>query len=158
MVEGGSTVTQQLAKNLFLKPERTITRKLEEVIYAVWLEQRFDKDEILELYLNRVYFGGGTYGVEAASRHYFGKSARAVTLSEAALLAGLLKAPSRYAPTRNAKRAIARVDEVLDNMVEAGFLTAAEARTAASQKIVLRARGDETGYPYPVDLVAEQLG
>ena len=155
VVEGGSTITQQLAKNLFLKPDRTMARKLEEVIYAVWLEQRFDKDEILELYLNRVYFGGGTYGVEAASRHYFGKSARAVTLSEAALLAGLLKAPSRYAPTRNVERAIASVDEVLDNMVEAGFLTAAEARAAASQKIVLRARGDETGYPYPVDLVAE---
>jgi len=157
VVEGGSTVTQQLAKNLFLKPERTVTRKLEEVIYAVWLEQRFDKDEILELYLNRVYFGGGTYGVEAASRHYFGKSARAVTLSEAALLAGLLKAPSRYSPTRNVTRSLARVDEVLDNMVEAGFLTAAEARAAASQKIVLRARGDETGYPYPVDFAAEQL-
>jgi penicillin-binding protein 1A len=157
VVEGGSTITQQLAKNLFLKPDRTVTRKIEEVIYAIWLERRFDKDEILELYLNRVYFGGGTYGVEAASRHYFGKSARAVTLPEAALLAGLLKAPSRYAPTRNAKRAVARVDEVLDNMVEAGFLTAAEARGAASQKIVLRARGDETGYPYAVDFVAEQL-
>jgi penicillin-binding protein 1A len=157
VVEGGSTITQQLAKNLFLKPDRTITRKLEEVIYAIWLEQRFSKDEILELYLNRVYFGGGTYGIEAASRHYFGKSARAVTLPEAAMLAGLLKAPSRYAPTRNVKRAIARVDEVLNNMVEAGFLTAAEARVAASQPIKFRPKGDDTGYPYPVDFVAEQL-
>ena len=78
--QGGSTITQQLAKNLFLRPERTITRKLEEVIYAIWLEQRFSKDEILELYLNRVYFGGGSYGVEAASRRYFGKSSRDVTL------------------------------------------------------------------------------
>ncbi len=123
MVEGGSTITQQLAKNLFLRPERTIIRKLEELIYAVWLEQRFSKDEILELYLNRVYFGGGTYGVEAASRHYFGKSARFVTLPQAALLAGLLKAPSRYSPTRSVKLASARVDEVLENMVEAGFLS-----------------------------------
>ena len=98
------------------------------MIYAIWLEQRFSKDEILELYLNRVYFGGGTYGVEAAARRYFGKSARAVTLTQAALLAGLLKAPSRYAPTRNVELATARVDVVLDNMVEAGFLTTAEAR------------------------------
>jgi penicillin-binding protein 1A len=100
VVEGGSTITQQLAKNLFLSPKRTMTRKLEEVIYAIWLEQRFTKDEILELYLNRVYFGGGTYGIEAAARHYFGRSARSVTLPQAALLAGLLKAPSKYAPMR----------------------------------------------------------
>ena len=157
VVEGGSTITQQLAKNLFLKPDRTITRKLEEVIYAIWLEQRFSKDEILELYLNRVYFGGGTYGVEAASRRYFGKSARFVTLTQAALLAGLLKAPSRYAPTRNVKLATARIDEVLDNMVEAGYLTPADARSASQQPLKLRAMGDETGYPYAVDWVAELL-
>jgi penicillin-binding protein 1A len=157
VVEGGSTITQQLAKNLFLKPDRTITRKLEEVIYAIWLEHRFSKDEILELYLNRVYFGGGTYGVEAAARHYFGKSARFVTLSQAAMLAGLLKAPSRYAPTRNAKLATARIDEVLGNMVEAGYLTAADAREARLQPLKLRAVGDETGYPYAVDWVAELL-
>ena len=85
--------------------EAHLTRKLEEVIYAIWLEQRFTKDEILELYLNRVYFGGGTYGIEAAARHYFGRSARSVTLPQAALLAGLLKAPSRYAPTRSVRLA-----------------------------------------------------
>ena len=157
VVEGGSTVTQQLAKNLFLSPKRTITRKLEEVVYAVWLEQRFSKDEILELYLNRVYFGGGTYGVEAASRRYFGKSARFVTLSQAALLAGLLKAPSRYAPTRSVKAANARADEVLDNMVEAGFLSPEQARNASQQPLRLSAKGDDTGYPYPVDFVAELL-
>ena len=95
VVQGGSTITQQLAKNLFLKPERTVIRKLEELIYTVWLERRFTKDEILELYLNRVYLGGGTFGVEAAARHYFGRSARDVTLAQAAVLAGLLKAPSR---------------------------------------------------------------
>ncbi|HLC09458.1 MAG TPA: PBP1A family penicillin-binding protein, partial [Methyloceanibacter sp.] len=157
VVEGGSTITQQLAKNLFLRPDRTVTRKLEEVVYAVWLEQRFSKDEILELYLNRVYFGGGTYGVEAAARHYFGKSARFVSLSQAALLAGLLKAPSRYAPSRSVRRASARVDEVLDNMVEAGFLTEAEAKAAAQAPLRLRAIGDETGFPYAVDWVAELL-
>jgi penicillin-binding protein 1A len=108
VVQGGSTITQQLAKNLFLKPDRTMARKLEEVMYAIWLERRFTKDEILELYLNRVYFGGGTYGVEAAARRYFGRSARSVTLTQAALLAGLLKAPSRYAPTRNVELATSR--------------------------------------------------
>ena len=157
VVEGGSTITQQLAKNLFLSPKRTITRKLEEVIYAIWLEQRFSKDEILELYLNRVYFGGGTYGIEAASRRYFGKSSRYVTLSQAALLAGLLKAPSRYSPARSVKAASDRTDEVLENMVQAGFLSPEQARIASQQPLGLSAKGDDTGYPYPVDFVAELL-
>ncbi len=132
-------------------------RKLEEVVYAVWLEQRFSKDEILELYLNRVYFGGGTYGVEAASRRYFGKSSRFVTLPQAALLAGLLKAPSRYSPRRSVKLASARVDEVLENMVQAGYLSPEQARGASQQPLKLSAIGDDTGYPYPVDWVAELL-
>ena len=157
VVEGGSTITQQLAKNLFLSPRRTILRKLEEVVYAVWLEQRFSKDEILELYLNRVYFGGGTYGIEAASQHYFGKSARYVTLSQAALLAGLLKAPSKYSPNHSVKLASARVDEVLENMVEAGYLKPEDARAASQQPLQLSAKGDDTGYPYAVDWVAELL-
>jgi len=157
VVEGGSTITQQLAKNLFLRPDRTVTRKLEEVVYAVWLEQRFSKKEILELYLNRVYFGGGTYGVEAASRRYFGKSSRFVTLPQAALLAGLLKAPSRYSPRRSVKLASARVDEVLENMVQAGYLSEEQARVASVQPLKLSAKGDDTGYPYPVDWVAELL-
>ena len=157
VVEGGSTITQQLAKNLFLSPKRTYMRKLEEVVYAVWLEQRFSKDEILELYLNRVYFGGGTYGVEAASRRYFGKSSRFVTLPQAALLAGLLKAPSRYSPRRSVKLASARVDEVLENMVQAGYLSPEQARSASQQPLRLSAKGDDTGYPYPVDWVAELL-
>ncbi len=143
VVEGGSTITQQLAKNLFLRPDRTVTRKLEEVVYAVWLEQRFSKQEILELYLNRVYFGGGTYGVEAASRRYFGKSSRFVTLPQAALLAGLLKAPSRYSPRRSVKLASARVDEVLENMVQAGYLSEEQARVrepAAAQAVGQRRR------------------
>jgi penicillin-binding protein 1A len=157
VVQGGSTITQQLAKNLFLAPERTITRKLEEVVYALWLEHRFTKDEILELYLNRVYFGGGTYGVEAASQRYFGKSPQSLTLPQAALLAGLLKAPSRYAPTRSVKRAEVRVGEVLDNMVEAGYLTAEEAKAADQQPLEVLAKDDDTGYAYAVDWVAELL-
>ena len=157
VVEGGSTITQQLAKNLFLRPERTITRKLEEVVYAIWLEQHFSKTEMLELYLNRVYFGGGSYGAEAAARHYFGKPARALTLPQAALLAGLLKAPSRYTPRRSVKLANARVDEVLENMVDAGYLSEEQAREAAKQPLRLSAKGDDTGYPYPVDWVAELL-
>ena len=148
MVEGGSTITQQLAKNLFLSPKRTMTRKLEEVIYAIWLEQRFTKDEILELYLNRVYFGGGTYGIEAAARHYFGRSARSVTLPQAALLAGLLKAPSRYAPTRSVRLASARVDEVLENMVEAGFLSLTRPRRQpAAAQVERQRRRDRLPYP-----------
>jgi penicillin-binding protein 1A len=105
LVQGGSTLTQQLAKNLFLSPDRTIGRKVQEVLLALWLEQKYTKDQILEMYLNRVYFGSGSYGVEAASRRYFNKSARDVTLPEAALLAGLLKAPSRLSPARNPKLA-----------------------------------------------------
>ena len=135
----------------------TFARKLEEAMYAIWLERRFTKDEILELYLNRVYFGGGTYGVEAAARRYFGRSARSVTLTQAALLAGLLKAPSRYAPTRDIELASTRIDVVLDNMVDAGFLTTAEASAAAAQPLRLRNFGDETGFPYAVDWVAETL-
>ena len=114
--QGGSTVTQQLAKNLFLKPDRTLERKVQEVLLALWLEQKHTKDQILEMYLNRVYFGSGAYGVEAASRRYFGKSARDVTLSEAALLAGLLKAPSRLSPARDPKAAEARAQLVLAAM------------------------------------------
>jgi penicillin-binding protein 1A len=157
VVQGGSTITQQLAKNLFLKPDRTMARKLEEAVYTIWLEHRFSKDEILELYLNRVYFGGGTYGVEAASRRYFGKSAQSVTLTQAALLAGLLKAPSRYAPTRNVEAASARVEIVLGSMVEAGLLSAEDARVAAAEPLRLKPFGDETGYPYAVDWVVDQL-
>ncbi len=97
--QGGSTLSQQLAKNLFLTQERTMTRKLQELELALWLERKHSKNEILELYLNRVYFGSGAYGVEAAAQRYFGKSARNVTIAEAAMLAGLVKSPSRLAPT-----------------------------------------------------------
>ncbi|MBX3529505.1 MAG: penicillin-binding protein [Rhizobiaceae bacterium] len=124
--QGGSTLTQQLAKNLFLKPDRTLERKVQEVLLALWLEHRHSKDEILEMYLNRVYFGSGSYGVEAASRRYFGKSARDVTLAEAAVLAGLLKAPSRLSPARDPKAAAERADLVLNAMREQGIIDRAQ--------------------------------
>jgi penicillin-binding protein 1A len=130
IVQGGSTITQQLAKNLYLTPERTLLRKLRELMLAVWLEARLEKDEILAAYLNRVYLGDGTFGVEAAARRYFGKSARDISLSEAAVLAGLLKAPTRYAPTNDLARSRARAAQVLQNMVEAGYLSEAQAKAA----------------------------
>jgi len=130
IVQGGSTITQQLAKNLYLTPERTIVRKLRELMLAIWLEARLDKDDILAAYLNRVYLGDGTFGVEAAARRYFGKSARQLSLSEAAIVAGLLKAPSRYAPTNDLDRSRKRAAQVLENMVDAGFITQAKADAA----------------------------
>lgn len=157
VVEGGSTITQQLAKNLFLSSERTIARKAQEGILALWLETKFSKSQILELYLNRVYFGGGAYGVEAAARRYFAKSARHVTLSEAALLAGLLKAPSRYAPTRSIKRSEARATQVISNMVEAGLLTPSLALAALGAPARVRDPSGITGYEYAVDWIVELL-
>ncbi len=157
VVQGGSTITQQLAKNLFLKPERRWKRKIQEMMLAFWLEWRFSKDQILSLYLNRVYLGAGTYGVEAAAQRYFGKSATRVTLSEAALLAGLLKAPSRYAPTNDPVRAKARAEIVLNRMMESGFITQAQRRTAETAPPVL-ARGTATdGISYFIDWVAGRI-
>ncbi|MGH6892672.1 MAG: transglycosylase domain-containing protein [Dongiaceae bacterium] len=126
MVQGGSTITQQVAKNLFLTPERSLHRKGQEMLLALWLERTFTKDQILELYLNRVYFGAGTYGVDAAAKKYFGRSARDVTIYEAAMLAGLLKAPSRFNPFNDKDLARARAQLVIRNMVAAGQLTEAE--------------------------------
>jgi len=130
VVQGGSTITQQLAKNLFLTPERTLERKIQEVILAEWLELRLSKREILELYLNRVYLGAGAYGVDAAAHRYFGKSARHVTLAEAATLAGLLKAPAHYSPITDPNAAEGRAQTVLAAMQDAGFVTARQASFA----------------------------
>jgi penicillin-binding protein 1A len=128
--QGGSTLTQQLAKNLFLTQERTLTRKLQEVELALWLERKHSKSEILELYLNRVYFGSGAYGVEAAAQRYFGKPARNVTIAEAAMLAGLVKSPSRLAPNRNPEGAEKRAQTVLTAMADAKFITDAQAQAS----------------------------
>ena len=128
--QGGSTLTQQLAKNLFLTQERTFKRKLQEVELALWLERKHPKNEILELYLNRVYFGSGAYGVEAAAQKYFGKSAKQVTLAEAAMLAGLVKSPSRLAPNRNPEGAEQRAQVVLTAMADAKFITDEQAQAS----------------------------
>jgi penicillin-binding protein 1A len=142
VAQGGSTLTQQLAKNLFLTQERTFERKLQELLLALWLEHKYSKRHILELYVNRVYFGAGAYGVEAAAQRYFGKSARAVTLAEAALLAGLVRSPSRLAPTRNPEGARRRAAVVLNAMSDAGFITSATAQaTIANPARVSRAAG-----------------
>lgn len=156
-VQGGSTITQQLAKNIFLKPERTISRKIEEMVLAVWLELRFSKDEILTLYLNRVYFGGGAYGLEAASERYFRKPARALTLPEAAMLAGLLKAPSRYSPTNDIDLARERARIVLQNMVEAGYITPGEMQLASTAPANLHGYASRGSINYFVDWIAEAL-
>jgi penicillin-binding protein 1A len=135
IVQGGSTITQQLAKNVFLTAERSYKRKIQEVMLAFWLERRFTKDQILTIYLNRVYLGAGTYGVEAASRRYFDKPSRTLTPHEAAMIAGLLKAPTRYSPGSDLERAKVRAQEVLDNLAEAGYMTATEAQAAGRQPI-----------------------
>jgi penicillin-binding protein 1A len=157
VVQGGSTLTQQLAKNAFLSPERTFKRKLQEALLAMWLEWRFSKDEILTLYLNRVYLGAGTYGVEAAARRYFDKPAKALTLPESAIIAALLKAPSRYAPTNDPQAAIKRAGIVLNAMVESGFVNM-EQRKAAHEDRIAFARGTKSqGAQYFVDWVLDTL-
>ena len=138
IVQGASTLTQQLAKNIFLTPERTFKRKIQELMLALWLEQTFTKDEILSIYLNRVYFGAGLYGVEAAARRYFGKPSHTLNTLESALIAGLLKAPTRYAPTNPPKRSLARARQVLGLMVDAGYLDEAEAKAAERLPLTIR--------------------
>src|SRR6476620_4000385 len=152
--QGGSTLTQQLAKNLFLTQERTLQRKLQEVELALWLERKHSKSEILELYLNRVYFGSGAYGVEAASQRYFGKPAKSVTLAEAAMLAGLVKSPSRLAPNRNPEGAEKRAQTVLTAMADAKFITDAQAQASIGHPSYnLKAAGAGT-----VNYVADWIG
>ncbi len=155
IVQGGSTITQQAAKNLFLSPERTLKRKVQELMLALWLERRFKKDQILAIYLNRAYFGAGTYGVDAAARKYFAVPAARVSTYQAAMLAGLLRAPSRYNPRADPGLADRRARQVLASMVDAGFLSAREAETALAYKgAVLAGRGGGSGR-YFVDWVLE---
>ena len=129
VVQGGSTITQQLAKNLFLSPERTLKRKIQEALLALWLEHKLTKDEILTAYLNRVYLGAGAYGIDAAARTYFSKSSKHLSLYESALLAGLLKAPSRYSPQNNPSLAARRAKVVLSAMADAGYIEEEDVKT-----------------------------
>jgi penicillin-binding protein 1A len=159
IVQGGSTITQQLAKNLFLTPERSLGRKIQETLLALWLEHRFSKNQILEIYLNRVYLGAGTYGVDAAAHRYFNKSARQASLYESAAIAGLLKAPTRFNPIRDSDKAAARTAQVLAKMVDAGFVTSSQAMAALSGGSSLAAVPvTRPGARYFGDWVAEQLG
>ena len=155
--QGGSTLTQQLAKNLFLTQERTASRKVQEAILATWLEHRFTKDGILELYLNRVYFGAGAYGVEAAAQRYFGKPARDVSVAEAATLAGLVQAPSRLAPNRNPDAARARAELDLAAMEDEGYITKEQEKTAKAQPAKAVRRAGAGSGNYAADLVMDVL-
>jgi penicillin-binding protein 1A len=160
--QGASTITQQLAKNLFLTQERTVSRKLQEMVLAFWLEHRFSKAQILELYLNRVYFGAGAYGVEGAAQRYFGKSARQLTLAEAALLAGLVQSPSRLAPTRNPDGAERRARVVLTDMAEQKLVSedAAHAALAHPARAIKPAGADSVNYvaDWIMDAVDDLVG
>src|SRR5450631_3568026 len=162
VAQGGSTLTQQLAKNLFLTQERTIHRKLQEMLLALWLERKFSKTQILELYLNRVYFGSGAYGIEQASQRYFGKSARQMSLPDAALLAGLVKSPSRLAPTRNFDGAERRAQTVLAAMAELHFINNASAQVALAHPphVVAQAGGGSINYvaDWVMDAINDVLG
>jgi 1A family penicillin-binding protein len=153
--EGGSTITQQLARLMFLSPERTLRRKVQEALLALWLESQLSKEDILLRYLNTAYFGAGAYGVDAAARRYFGKKAGELSLAEAAMLAGLVRAPSQLAPTRNFGGAKERQEIVLQTMVETNAITAAEAETARAQSVNLRTPPETPpGSNYFVDMVA----
>jgi penicillin-binding protein 1A len=146
VTRGASTITQQVAKNLFLSPDQTLGRKVQEAILAVWLEQNYTKEEILELYMNRVYFGSGATGIEAAAQTYFGVSARNLSLGQAAMLAGLLPAPSAYNPKSNPERAIERQRLSLNAMAQEGYITPEEAKAAQidpSQSVRTRVAGSE---------------
>lgn len=156
VVQGGSTITQQLAKNLFLSPERSLRRKMHEAFLALWIEARLSKEEILKLYLDRSYLGGGTYGVEAAAQFYFGKSVRDVNLSEAAMLAGLLKAPSKYAPHVNIEAARGRAKVVLYRMLDTGFVSQGQLFAARREPAVFVSQKDYYSPDYFLDWAYEQ--
>ncbi|WP_144243915.1 transglycosylase domain-containing protein [Sphingopyxis sp. MWB1] len=156
-MQGASTITQQLARNVFLSNSYTWSRKLREMVLALALEWKFSKDEILELYLNKVYFGGGSYGIDAASRRFFGHSATQMSLSEAAVVAGLVKAPSRYSPTADAEAALGRASVVLNVMVDAGVISRAQADAAKPAEVELAQETGQNSARYFTDWALPQL-
>lgn len=147
--EGGSTITQQLVKNAFLSPEKTLKRKIQEAILALEVERHYSKDQILEFYLNRIYFGNGAYGIQTASQLYFGKDAKNLTLAESAMLAGIVRSPNNYNPFANPELAVHRQHLVLDLMVKYGKITEAEAEQAKNEKLKFRQGNTKTVYAYP---------
>jgi penicillin-binding protein 1A len=155
--QGGSSITQQLAKNLFLTNERTIERKIKEAFLALWLESRLTKNEILKLYLDRAYLGGGAFGVDAAAQFYFNKSARDVNLAEAAMLAGMFKAPTKFAPHINLPAARARANVVLDNLVESGMMTEGQVFGARRNPAMALDRRDDRAPNYFLDYAFDEM-
>ncbi len=155
-LRGGSTITQQLARNLFLTPNQNYRRKAQELVLAVWLEAKFTKKQILELYLNRVYFGAGAYGIEAAAQRYFGKPATQLTLGESATLAGLMKGPSHYSPIASTERAALRANLVLTEMVRARFITAEDRAAAIRTPVRVNSVLSNQRAQYFVDWIDEQ--
>ena len=155
--QGGSTITQQLARNIFLNNKRTFARKLQEAVLALALELKFSKNQILELYLNRVYFGGGSYGIDAASRTFYGHGADQLSLGEAAIIAGLVKAPSNYSPTADAEAARGRAGVVLHSMVENGFISASAAENVDPATVRLQAAPRQNSFRYFTDWALPQL-
>ena len=155
--QGGSTITQQLARNIFLNNHRNFGRKIQEIVLALAIEYKFSKDQILELYLNRVYFGGGSYGIDAASRTFFGHSADRLDLGEAAIIAGLVKAPSNYSPTADAEAAKGRAGVVLNAMVENGFISRAAADGVDPRAVRLQAAPRQNSVRYFTDWALPQL-
>ncbi|PZQ61985.1 MAG: penicillin-binding protein [Sphingomonas taxi] len=156
-VQGGSTITQQLARNVFLNNQKKFGRKFREWILALALERKFDKDQILELYLNKVYYGGGAYGIDAASRKFFGHGADQLSLAEAAVIAGLVKAPSNYSPTADAQAAVGRAGVVIQQMVRNEFITAAQARDANDVGVRLAPAPRQNSVRYFTDWALPQL-
>jgi penicillin-binding protein 1A len=157
VVQGGSSITQQLAKNMFLTPERSLSRKIREAIIAIYLENHYTKPELLKLYFDRAYLGGGSYGVEAAAQYYFNKSIRDVNLAEAAMLAGMFKAPTRYAPHVNLAASRARANEVLTNLVEAGFMSEGQVYGARMNPARIVERADSNTPDYFLDWAFEEV-
>src|SRR3990170_3233343 len=149
--QGGSTITQQLARNIFLTNSRTFGRKLKEGVLALAIERKFTKDQILELYLNRVYFGGGAYGIDAASRRFYGHSADKLSLGEAAIVAGLVKAPSNYAPSADAEAARGRSTVVLQSMVDNGFISASAAASVDPAEVRIQQTAHQNSVRYFTD-------
>ena len=155
--QGGSSITQQLAKNLFLTNERTIERKVKEAFLAIWLESRLTKNDILKLYLDRAYLGGGTFGVDAAAQFYFNKSAKDVTLAEASMLAGLFKAPAKFAPHINLPAARARANVVLNNLVESGMMSEGQVFGARRNPAMSLDRRDDRSPNYFLDYAFDEM-
>lgn len=157
IIQGGSTITQQLSKMLFLKPEKSLLRKIKEAIIAIQIERNYSKDEILNLYLNQVYFGSGAYGIEAAAQTYFGKSAKYLNISEAALLAGLPKAPTAFSPFKNPERAKQRRFHVLGRMVESGYIKEEESEKAEKSPMPTPPKGGFNKAPYFVEFIRQEM-